>query len=68
MVTAEFIGYQSTANGNKLALFNICGGRLDKSTVTRRTLKREGINIPLISEAKKLSLTGISTAEDSRVG
>lgn len=44
--TATFRGWQETAKGDHIALYNIEGGRLDKSTVAVATLKREGIEIP----------------------
>lgn len=44
--TAEFIGYQERVKGLPFALYNIEGGKFDKSTVSARTLVRLGIMIP----------------------
>jgi len=44
--TAVFKGWRETAKGDHIALYNVEGGRLDKSTVTSATLKKEGIEIP----------------------
>jgi hypothetical protein len=45
---ATFRGWQETGKGDFIALYNIEGGRLHKSTVTARTLKKEGIAVPKI--------------------
>lgn len=44
--TAEFIGYQEAIKGEPFALYNITGGKFDKSTVSAKTLKKEGIKVP----------------------
>jgi len=44
---ATFRGWQENVPGkDPIALYNIEGGRLNKSTVTRNTLEKEGIKIP----------------------
>ena len=42
-VTAEFLGWQEMPNGEHVALYNVNGGKLDKSTVTLNTLIKKGI-------------------------
>jgi hypothetical protein len=44
---AKFIGYQEDATGTYFALYNIIGGERDNSSVTERTLIREGIEVPM---------------------
>ena len=46
MVSATFIGYQQTAKGDSIPLFNVTGGSRDKSTVTLASLKKLGIKVP----------------------
>ena len=45
---AEFLGWQETGDPNSPAipLYNVFGGRLNKSTVSTESLKAEGIAIP----------------------
>jgi len=43
---AVFLGWQEVWDGEPIALYNVEGGRLNHSTVTQATLKREGIVIP----------------------
>jgi len=54
--TATFRGWQETAEGDHIALYNIEGGKLDKSTVTLKTLKKEGIEVPETPEKPKIEL------------
>ena len=46
-VTAEFRGWQENVPGKPpIALYNVKGGKFDKSTVTKHTLETEGIKVP----------------------
>lgn len=51
---AEFVGWQETGIPEKppIALYNVFGGPLDKSTVSSETLTQEGIEIPKTPEYK----------------
>ena len=53
--TAVFKGWQEQAPPKPyLALYNVIGGRLDKSTVAAKTLEKEGIAIPETPEPSKI--------------
>jgi len=43
---AVFVGLQEIPGREPLALYNVEGGRLNHSTVTKATLNKEGIAIP----------------------
>lgn len=43
---AVFLGYQERVDGSVFPLYNVVGGALDRSTVSRGTLEREGIPVP----------------------
>ena len=45
-VTAKFIGWQETADGDHVALYNIESGPKKGTTVTVEGLKREGVAVP----------------------
>ncbi|HEV8474598.1 MAG TPA: hypothetical protein VGR82_17605 [Methylomirabilota bacterium] len=43
---ATFLGWQETPDGPPMALYNVDGGALDRSTVTAGTLEARGIPVP----------------------
>lgn len=42
---AHFLGMQESSDGKSFALFNVQGGELDGSTVTKATCRKHGIKI-----------------------
>ncbi|MBC8185719.1 hypothetical protein H8E88_31925, partial [candidate division KSB1 bacterium] len=44
--TAKFLGYQVGVRGETVALYNVVGGRLNNSTVSANTLRKENIKVP----------------------
>lgn len=44
---AKFIGYQEDLTGQYIALYNLLGGERSGSSVSERTLIREGIELPI---------------------
>jgi hypothetical protein len=52
-VSAKFKAWQEDGNGGHIALYDITGGPLDKSTVSEKSLKSAGIAIPQTPEFSK---------------